>query len=244
MDLLIDKDSYRKFTYENGNFEKDWRISKNIDIVNQNYININGHIKKPIFSMIPLHNWIIDELHLLLHVWDRLWSLVIAELKATKSFDSNYPVIIEKMKRIKIYFEFWREEGTTNWKHTSLMGDDKLKLYENIKNPEIMGDQFKAKAITWLKLFLMKSKGNFNSKTFVKGLYRPANITPYIHALVYHVAEFKDLHANFGIANGGKERVRKATILEIMDYDTRNLYFYTHNIPTFFEKNTKLTIKL
>ena len=30
---------------ENSNFEKDWRISKNIDIINQNYINMNGHIK-------------------------------------------------------------------------------------------------------------------------------------------------------------------------------------------------------
>ncbi|CAG8798910.1 27603_t:CDS:2, partial [Gigaspora margarita] len=75
---------------KNSNFEKDWRISKNNDIVNQNYININGHIKKPIFSIISLHNWIIDELHLLLPVWDQLWSLVITELKATKLFDSNY----------------------------------------------------------------------------------------------------------------------------------------------------------
>ncbi|CAG8827829.1 2731_t:CDS:2 [Gigaspora margarita] len=179
---------------ENGNFEKDWRISKNIDIVNQNYINMNRHIKKPIFFIISLHNWIIDELHLLLHVWDRLWSLVIAELKATKSFDSNYPVIIEEMKRIKVHFEFWREEGTTNWKHTSLMEDDKL-----------------------------KSKGNFNSKTFVKGLYRPADITPYIHALVYHVAEFKDLHANFGMASYSLESVQASNRTQGVDINVVGL---------------------
>src|SRR5260363_286486 len=88
--------------------------------------------------MIPLHNWIIDELHLLLHVWDRLWSLVIAELKATKKFDCKYFEIIEEMKRINVHFEFWQEEGTTSWKYTSLMGGDKLKVLYNFNFASIL----------------------------------------------------------------------------------------------------------
>ncbi|CAG8848237.1 29186_t:CDS:1, partial [Gigaspora margarita] len=46
------------------------------------------------------------------------------------------------------------------------------------------------------------------------------------------------------LKDGGKEKVKKAAILEIIEYDTKNLYFYTHNIPTFFEKDTRLTIQL
>ncbi|CAG8784735.1 8723_t:CDS:2 [Gigaspora margarita] len=90
--------------------------------------------------------------------------------------------------------------------------------------------------ISWKYTSLM---GGDKLKTFVKELYYPADIIPYIHVLVYYVAEFKDMYAN-----SGKKEVKKAAILEIMDYDTRNLYFYTHNIPTFFEKDTRLMIQL
>src|SRR5260364_77086 len=42
--------------------------------------------------------------------------------------------------------------------------------------------------------------GNPNSpQTFIKGLYRPNDITPYIHTLVYHIPEFLNIHSNFGI---------------------------------------------
>ncbi|CAG8854490.1 42505_t:CDS:1, partial [Gigaspora margarita] len=106
---------------------------------------------------------------------------------------------------------FWQEEGSSDWKYTNLTGNNKLKmfrefdlsqifpedqaimirqlwnnfveLYESLKNPQITGIQFKQKAIEWLKLFLTKSTGSFNSTTFIKGLYHPNDITPYIHVM-------------------------------------------------------------
>src|SRR5260364_115922 len=83
--------------------------------------------------------------------------------------------------------------------------------------------------------------GNPNSpQTFIKGLYRPNDITPYIHTLVYHILEFLNIHSNFGIhgfacsavekknhqhviyffrktlKDGGKENINKSAIIEIM----------------------------
>ncbi|CAG8616869.1 23033_t:CDS:2 [Cetraspora pellucida] len=67
-------------------------------------------------------------------------SLVIAELKTTKKFDSKYSEIIEEMKRINVYFEFWQEKGTTtgSWKYTSLIGSDKLKVLYNFNFAKIL----------------------------------------------------------------------------------------------------------
>ncbi|CAG8825696.1 21067_t:CDS:2, partial [Cetraspora pellucida] len=154
---------------ENGNLDLDWTIQKNIEKINENYMTINGHKKKPLFSMIPL----------------------------------------------------------TNWDHTTT------------------ANQFKTDAITWLRLFLTKSSGEFNKATFTRGLYRPNDITPYIHVMVYHLPEFIDSHRCFGIdsfscaavekknnqqvsyffkktlKDGEHQHTQKAAILEILDYDNR-----------------------
>ncbi|CAG8534028.1 2289_t:CDS:2 [Scutellospora calospora] len=256
---------------ENGNLDRDWTIQKNIEEINKNYITINGHKNKPLFSMIPLTNWVPDELHLLLRITDRLWILILSELKTTKKFDNMRDIIVMEMKRIKIKFQFWQEQSSNIWQYTSLMGDDKLKmlrefdlstilpperailirklwdsflnLYTSLKSQTTTENQFKINAIAWLQLFLMKSSGEFNSKTFTKGLYKPNDITPYIHVMVYHIPEFIDLHRNFGIRgfscsavekknhqqvsfffqktlkDGGNQHTRKAAILEILDYD-------------------------
>ena len=45
-----------------------------------NYNQINGHVKEPLFYMIPLQNWICDELHIFLQITDRLWELMLSDL--------------------------------------------------------------------------------------------------------------------------------------------------------------------
>ncbi|CAG8768118.1 16015_t:CDS:1, partial [Racocetra fulgida] len=82
-------------------------------------------------------------------------------------------------------------------------------LYDALKDPQITGTEFKQKAINWLNLFLTKSTGSFNSPTFIKGLYRPNDITPYIHIMVYHVGEFKDLHQKFGMTGFSCSAIKK-----------------------------------
>ncbi|CAG8747085.1 9059_t:CDS:2, partial [Racocetra fulgida] len=64
----------------NNERQDNWTIDKNIDDINQNYQNILRHKNSPLFSMIPICNWVVDELHLLLRIFDRLWALVLSEL--------------------------------------------------------------------------------------------------------------------------------------------------------------------
>jgi len=68
----------------NGIRQDNWTISKNIESLAINYTNTPGHIHKLLFSMIPIQNWVVDRLHLMLQIFDRLWTLIISELKSTK----------------------------------------------------------------------------------------------------------------------------------------------------------------
>ncbi|RIB28218.1 hypothetical protein C2G38_2028730 [Gigaspora rosea] len=183
------------------------------------------------------------------------------------------------------------------WTSTSLTGIDKLKvlqnfnldllflnksraqlirqlwngfneLYEDMHKQRINGIEFKKKALEWINLFLTPSSGNPNHpQTFVRGLYRPNDITPYIHTLVYHIPEFLNLHSNFGLIgfscsavekknhqhvvhffrktlkDGGGENINKSAIIEIMEWENRNLYFFSHDVPVFFEKITTINVK-
>ncbi|CAG8618987.1 9355_t:CDS:1 [Gigaspora margarita] len=94
-------------------------------------------------------------------------------LKILKNFNLN---IIFAFQRATIIRELW---------------DSFIDLYNNIHNKSnTTGNQFHQKARQWLKLILTKSQDNINSSGFVRGLYRPMDITPYIYILVYHVPEF------------------------------------------------------
>ena len=187
-----------------------------------------GHIKKPLFYMIPLEQWIPDELHIMLRIWDRLWSLVIAELKEFNQFDNLCrEEIMQEMNQIGVKFQFWKDQGTNMWNYTSLMGDDKLKvlrnfnlyqilppsrarkirelwdrfnqIYLNLKLKDYDPQQFQFEVEDWLELFLTSDKIITNSTHIEKGLYNPSTITPYIHVLVYHISEFMEIHKQWGL---------------------------------------------
>jgi hypothetical protein len=90
---------------QQGDLSKEWKISKEMNklIEQSNYY--KGHLRKPLFDMIPFNHWIPDELHVMLRITDRLWSLVIAELMEYGLFnDIAQKIIVEKMKRIKVRF--------------------------------------------------------------------------------------------------------------------------------------------
>lgn len=74
-----------------------------------------------------------------------------------------------------------------------------LELYDTMKDNRITGEAFQIKAKAWLKLFLKLSKGTLNSRNLIRNLYRPSDLTPYIHVLVYHVPELLDIHRHFGM---------------------------------------------
>jgi hypothetical protein len=47
-----------------------WKIDKKMEKINESLSNYSGHIKKPLFYMIPLDQWIPDELHIMLRIWE------------------------------------------------------------------------------------------------------------------------------------------------------------------------------
>ena len=89
-------------------------------------------------------------------------------------------------------------------------------------------------------------------------MYRTQDITPYIHVLCNHVAEFLEIHYEFGLAafscsavekkthmqiclyfqntlkDGGNKNSRKSAILEMLEHENRQLYFVSNRIPEFF----------
>ncbi|UZO24059.1 uncharacterized protein OCT59_016381 [Rhizophagus irregularis] len=95
-----------------------------------------GHSKKPLFNMISLDHWIPDELHIMLRIFDHLWSL---ELKDVDQFDNVCRnEIVKEMNRIGVRFQFWKENGSNTWNYTSLMGNDKLKVLKDFNLGQIL----------------------------------------------------------------------------------------------------------
>ena len=223
-------------TKENiGNKHKVCTIEKNMDQIKSAFFDNNssvkpppGHIKPPLLHMIPLNHYVLDELHVMLRIWDRLWDLVLQELKVQNQFnDLTRTKIIAEMRRISVSFHFWQDHGTQNWSYTSLMGGDKeivlkrfnfgtifneeraflinhlwrdfYQLNNNMKSQKTNPIQFANQAKQWLDLFLTPSKGEPNTITFKNGLYRPKDVIPYIHILVHHLPEFMEQHQKFGL---------------------------------------------
>ncbi len=210
-----------------ADINQEWPILKKMDELNINCNAYNGHHSPPLFNMIPLDHWVPDELHVMLRITDRLWSLVLHEIKESGYFnDVAREIIVKEMNRIKVQFQFWQDKDQT-WSHTSLMGQDKLKvlqffdigkilplsranpirmlwngfydLYTAIRDPTTDSKTFKRNAKMWLKLFLTPSTGTPNNDNFVQGLYRPNDLTPYIHVLVFHIHELMEKHKKWGL---------------------------------------------
>jgi len=210
--------------HDQGNNQINWKISKDMEKINE----YPGHNKKPLFNMISLDHWIPDELHIMLRIFDRLWSLVLSELKDVDQFDNICRnEIMQEMNRIGVRFQFWKENGSNTWNYTSLMGGDKLKvlkkfnlgrilppsrtrkirelwdrfnqIYCNLKLKDYDPQQFQFEAEDWLELFLTPDRVMPNSNRIEKGLYSPSAITPYIHVLVYHMSEFMEIHKRWGM---------------------------------------------
>ncbi|CAG8676346.1 20219_t:CDS:1 [Cetraspora pellucida] len=86
-----------------------------------------GHLKLPLFSMIPITHWVVDELHILLRIYDRLWGLALQECKQNGNFNNEMRAnICKEMLDIGIKFHFWQESTSKAWNHTTLNGNDRL----------------------------------------------------------------------------------------------------------------------
>jgi hypothetical protein len=275
-----------------------WKMTKTMEQLNINYSIYKGHRKPPLFNMISLDNWLIDELHIMLRITDCLWNLVLCELREDDLFDDlTRIVIINEMNRIKVKFQFWKEKGSESWNHTSLMGKDKLKvlenfnlellfstpratkirelwdkfsdLYNDLRKDDTDPDNFETAAKEWLTLFLTPSIGDWMvGEEVVAGLYLPSDITPYIHVLVYHVADMMRNHRNWGLKafscaavekknhqhvsyffrktlkDGGQCANGCSSIKQLLYHENRTLYYaYNNHDGHSFSKPEKISIQ-
>ncbi|RGB43362.1 hypothetical protein C1646_749935 [Rhizophagus diaphanus] len=132
-DLVLNglRDSNGTIWAINPYFSSDWKFMAIVCVIEKTMDQIKlkpppGHIKSPLLQMIPLSHYVPDELHIMLRIWDRLWDLVLQELKTQNQFnDLARAKILAKMRRISISFNFWQEQGMQNWSYISLMGGDK-----------------------------------------------------------------------------------------------------------------------
>src|SRR5581483_2404927 len=203
--------------------------SKSMSALNENPTAYPGHKLPPLFNMISLKNHVPDKLHIMLRITDRLWELVLQEIKNEGLFnDITRNIIVREMENLKIRFEFWKIHGSDNWSYTSLMEDDKLCVLQNFNltklfDPEravlirslwdgfaelynLLGERntdpqyFRLKAKAWYELFLKKTVIDSKTNTILEqGLYRSSDVTPYIHVLVSHVWEFMLIHKRWGL---------------------------------------------
>ncbi|GET66879.1 hypothetical protein GLOIN_2v1778046 [Rhizophagus irregularis DAOM 181602=DAOM 197198] len=131
---------------QHSDLDANWTISKNMNNLRNNYTFYSGHHKKPLFDMIEIENYLVDELHVMLRITDRLWILVIHEIIESGFFDIAREVIIKEMQRIGVRFQFWQERDSNKWSYTSLMGQEKLKVLRNF-NLETILEPTRAKVI-------------------------------------------------------------------------------------------------
>ncbi|CAG8660640.1 28382_t:CDS:2 [Gigaspora margarita] len=160
-----------------GLINKSWTIEKSIESINQNIKSYSGHNKKPLFNIIKLKNW----------------DLAIQEYKNDNRFSQECKQLIcAEMNELVLLLNFGKFQDY-KLGHIQLW-DKFLALYEAIKNPLTNAEKFKVDAQNWINLFLTPSSGKCNTNNFVKGLYNPVDIMPYMHVLVYHVAEFMKIY--------------------------------------------------
>ncbi|CAG8491247.1 21518_t:CDS:2, partial [Cetraspora pellucida] len=178
--------------------------------------------KKPaIFRAINQKNYTPDELHLLLRISDILMECFFNNLTKQKEFKKKLkPTIEAAFKDLSIRLEFFKSE-----------------IY-----------QYKVDAENWVRTFCYPTQGYIN---FLQnpGLYRKANVTPYMHVFAKHVPLFmqqlkakglslqifstssieKKNHNRGTIMGGGNKE--KSVIYDIMSYENRQLFYLTNSIP-------------
>ncbi|PKY35367.1 hypothetical protein RhiirB3_456076, partial [Rhizophagus irregularis] len=123
-------------------------INKSMDNIKKNYNQTNGHVKEPLFHMIPLKNWVCDELHVFLRITDRLWELMLSDLQRETRDEEIWKIkILSEMQRLKISFYFWREKTNNNLSYTLLMGPDKLKILKEFDLSAVFQSKTRAEQI-------------------------------------------------------------------------------------------------
>ncbi|CAG8800133.1 23263_t:CDS:2, partial [Cetraspora pellucida] len=149
---------------QNGIMTYDWTISKHIENINLNYSKICGHKSKPLFFIISLTYWVIDELYVMLRITDWLWLLLVLEIGIKNN--SKTSTSLTEVDKLKVLQNFNLDLIFLDKHHAQLiqqLWNCFNKLYEDMHKQCIDSIEFKKKALDWINLFLISSLGNSNS---------------------------------------------------------------------------------
>ena len=100
--------------------------------------------KKPAFPFIPLHQVIIDPLHMFLRISDVLINLLIRDLRVLDGIEKvqgldqtieHYEQLLQQSS--KIHFKFYADKTTQGIKWCDFIGPKKIKLFSNIHIPTL-----------------------------------------------------------------------------------------------------------
>ncbi|CAB3986080.1 Hypothetical predicted protein [Paramuricea clavata] len=184
-------------------------IRRTLDNIRECCLNQTFSCEHPPLLNIPLENIVLDELHLMLRITEALDRDLAANLE--KAPHNRQPIHLQNLIKAICscgvsfsVWEKWDSDGQASGVHefTSLIGTDRKILLENL-SAKLDGvielstsatviriwkkqdptdtdiDLYFSKATAWVTLFL--SLGDKRQG------YAKQNITPYIHAMVYHI---------------------------------------------------------
>ncbi|XP_028394380.1 uncharacterized protein LOC114518556 [Dendronephthya gigantea] len=218
------------------NFYWEENIRRTLDDIRACCLKHEYSCERPPLLNIPVENIILDELHLMLRITDKLLDNLVKEAlqrdykenrnKAPRDRQSlNLQNLVDTIRSCGVSFSVWEKldadgRGSGVYDFTSLMGTDRKILLEKLpmKLDGVIGnstssvvikiwkdfnhlykdyiqrqnltdadvDIYFAKAQAWITLFL--------SLTGKLQGYGKTNITPYMHAMVYHAPKFMRIH--------------------------------------------------
>ncbi|CAB4434855.1 unnamed protein product [Rhizophagus irregularis] len=216
-------------------------------------LNKNWRIEKSIDQLITNYNEINGHINPPLFSMIPIENIIFDELHALlRITDRLWELMLAEIQENELIRKLW---------------DGFYELYCALRNKNTDPAQLKQQSLEWLSLFLTPSQGNPSCpKTYVRGLYMPNQITPYMHALVYHGWELLEKHKRWGfkafscsavekknhnqvstffrktLKNGGDLLKRKSAIQEIIEYENRSLYF-NYNVSSESPKVKRIRIK-
>ncbi|CAG8644502.1 1814_t:CDS:2, partial [Diversispora eburnea] len=158
---------------------------------------------------------------------DVLWRLVIDELKSRNTWDDQARnIIIDEIKHKLIVLQnFNLFKLFPNLRATQIknLWNNFYLLYKAIKNLKTDASQFTKDACTWLHQFLnLNYPNSISSNHFYQAAFSCSAVEKKNHQQVSHF--FKKTTKDGGV---GKEK--KFKILDILEYENRQLYFSNNN---------------
>ncbi len=195
----------------------------------QNKTPKHGYIKEPIIDIIEFDRCIVDMLHLLLRVTDKLTDLLLDKLRemdeSNPDFKQSHSTDLSRLNNQKSFFDHVSEitgfskpyyESNTKLCMKSLNANKKLQILQNIRLDELFPNELWSSNIQklWHQFctsYEMIKKNELDSETLKQRnkewlklfleCYDPKNVTPYIHVYVFHLPEFVANHGDVNLFN-------------------------------------------